>query len=354
MKKNTQLLLCLFLGTLFLSNAQNTSKKSYKIQTIAFYNLENLFDTINDPNKKDEYSPILKMKGNKTVAYQKKIYNMAKVISEIGKKITHKSPTIIGLAELENASVLEDLLQTPFLKGKHYNYIHTESPDWRGIDVALLYKETAFEILDYKTFHLKAWNDKGYRVKTRNQLLVSGFLDDQIINIIVNHWPSQRGGAKKTRYLRKKAAELNLQIISEIKEENPNAKIITMGDFNDNPTAQSILEVLQPKSKKKKLLKDDLYNPFYEMYKRGIGSLGFRDQMNLFDQIIMTSNFVAKNKNYDSYLYYKAGVYNPLYLITKKGRYKGYPFRSWSNNTFTGGFSDHFPVYCFLIKEQIP
>lgn len=327
-------------------------KKQYKIKTIAFYNLENLFDTIDNPTKKDEYSPIHQLKMGKTKAYFNKIDNMAKVISEIGSQKTKRSPAIIGVCEIENSTVLDDLLNSKYLKNKHYNYIHEESSDWRGIDVALLYKEDVFSIADYKTYELKAWNAKGYRVKTREQLLVSGFLDDELIHIIVNHWPSQRGGAKKSEYLREIAAELNLKIIADINKEYSNAKIISLGDFNDNPTSKSIKDVLKAHRKKKSIKKNDLYNPFANMFKRGLATLGFRDNLNLFDQIIITSHLLPTKKDYTTYKFYQANIYNPIYLTSKRGRYKGYPFRSWSNGKFTGGYSDHYPVYMYLIKEK--
>ena len=326
------------------------AKKEYKINAIAFYNLENLFDTINNPNTKDEYSPILKMKANKSVAYWKKINNMAQVISEIGKEITKNSPAIIGLAEIENSNVLDDLILDPFLESGKYDYVHVDSPDWRGIDVALLYRTTSFNPIEYKTYQLFAFNEEGYRIKTRDQLLVWGYLDNELIYIIINHWPSQRGGKQKSTYLRTKSAELNLKIIAEIRQEEPNAKIITLGDFNDDPTENSFKEILKTVDSKENLPENSLYNPFEKMYKKGLGSLGFRDKLNLFDQIILSENWCTKN--YTDYTFYKAGIYNPRYLTQKKGRYKGYPFRSWSNNTFTGGFSDHYPVYIYVIKEK--
>ena len=345
-----------FLSTLVLLSLVLNSfsqEKEYKIKTIAFYNLENLFDTIDNPDKKDEYSPILQMKSGKEKAYVKKIENAAKVISEIGKKVTKKSPSIIAVCEIENSDVLDDLLKNNHLKNEGYNYVHVDSPDWRGIDVALIYKEADFSVSDFKTYELKAWNSEGYRIKTRSQLLVSGYLDDELIHIIVNHWPSQRGGTKKTEYLRVKSAELNNKIIEEIYFEVPDAKIITLGDFNDNPDSKSIKKILKAKSDKKKIKESELYNPFANMFKKGFSSLGFRDNINLFDQIIITSNFLSKIvTDYDSYKFYKASIYNPSYLTTRKGRYEGYPFRSWSNGNFTGGYSDHYPVYMYLIKEK--
>ncbi|MFK5879918.1 MAG: endonuclease/exonuclease/phosphatase family protein [Flavobacteriaceae bacterium] len=341
---------CGFILTFFFCTSQNQGKKSYVVNTIAFYNLENLFDTINNPQKKDEYSPILKLKTNKSKAYWQKIDNMARVLSEIGKEKTGKTAAVLGICEIENSDVLVDLLNTSYFKNLPYDYIHQESPDWRGIDVALIYNTILFSPSDYKSFELKAWNDKGYRVKTRNQLLVSGYLDNELIHLIINHWPSQRSGKEKTEYLRKKSAELTLSILDEIYKEESNPKIIIMGDFNDNPTDNSIKKTLGTKSEKKKLKENELYNPFENMFKKGMGSLGFRDNINLFDQLILTSNL--STNNYKEYQFYKSGIYNPPYLTNKQGRYKGYPFRSFSKNQFKGGFSDHYPVYIYLIREK--
>lgn len=341
---------CGFFLAFYFCLSQNQEKKSYVINTIAFYNLENLFDTIDNPFKKDEYSPILQMKTNKAEVYWSKIENMARVLSEIGKEKTGKTASIIGICEIENSAVLDDILSTSYFKNQPYDYIHEESPDWRGIDVALLYNTTLFSPSDYKSFELKAWNDKGYRVKTRNQLLVSGFLDDELIYLIINHWPSQRSGKDKTAYLRNLSAKLTMSILEEIEREDPNSKIIIIGDFNDNPSDNSIKKTLATKSDKNKLKENQLYNPFENMYKKGMGTLGFRDNVNLFDQLILSSNL--STNDYKEYQFYKAGIYNPSYLTTKQGKYKGYPFRSFSNNKFTGGFSDHYPVYIYLIKEK--
>lgn len=325
-------------------------KKNYTIHTIAFYNVENLFDTINDANTKDEFSPILQLKTGKSEAYRNKITNIARVISEISNETTKSSPSIIGLAEVENESVLIDLVNSTILKSFDYDFVHLDSPDWRGTDVSLLYKKTAFEPIDFKSYELFAFNEEGYRIKTRDQLLVSGYLDDELIHIFINHWPSQRSGQQKTNYLRVKSAELSAKIISEIRTAHKNPKIILMGDFNDNPSASYFKDILFTTSKKEKANKLSLFNPFESFYKNGHGTLGFRDNLNLFDQIMVTKPLTTKD--YSTFQIYKSGIFNPSYLTQKKGKYKGYPFRSWSqNNTFTGGFSDHYPVYIYLIKE---
>ncbi len=343
------ILLIVFATITFLGYSQ---EKQFKIRTIAFYNVENLFDTINDPNKYDETSPIMELKADRYKAYKSKIKNMAMVISKIGLEKTNTSPVIIGLAEVENRKVLEDLITTDVLKDKHYEIIHFDSPDERGIDVALLYQRQYFKLIDQKNYELRLWDEIGKRDYTRDQLLVSGILDDELIYFIVNHWPSRRGGEAKSRHKREKAAWLTTQIIEEVKEETPNAKIIIMGDFNDNPNNSSIKKVLKAKGKKKEIKQGDIYNPMENMFKRGFNTLKYRDNINLFDQILISSSLLSTNNGYDTYKMFKANVFNPQFLITKSGRYKGYPFRSFSNGIFSGGYSDHFPVYIYLIKKN--
>ena len=180
------------------------SQKNFQIKTVAFYNLENLFDTINDPTKNDEASPMMEIKENRSAIYKKKLNNMAKVLSELGTKEAKNSPVILGVAEVENRSVLEDLMNTTYLKDKQYSIIHYDSPDLRGIDVALLYQENHFKPTHHETFELKLWGENGMRIYTRDQLLVSGYLDDELIHVIVNHWPSRRGGEEKSRSFREK------------------------------------------------------------------------------------------------------------------------------------------------------
>ncbi len=342
-----------FAIVLFTSIATFSQQKKYKIRTLAFYNVENLFDTINDPQKLDERSPIMEMNAKKRgKAYLAKVENMAKVISEIGAKKAHTSPTLIGVAEVENKQVLEDLIHNDHLKKKRYGIIHYDSPDARGIDVALLYQKRYFKPIDSKTYELKLFNDDGKPYATRDQLLVTGMLDDEIIHIIVNHWPSRRGGEQKSRPSREKAAALNLKILADIKKEYPNPKVIIMGDLNDDPINTSLRKILHTKSKKTKVKEGDIYNPMDDMFRRGLSTLGYRDNINLFDQIMVTSPLLTTTKDFSTYKLYKANIFNPRYLTQKKGRYKGYPYRSWGGGEFTGGYSDHYPVYIYLLKEK--
>ncbi|WP_347373453.1 endonuclease/exonuclease/phosphatase family protein [Aequorivita sp. Q41] len=341
------LLASLFCFTFLFSQTE----KEYKINTIAFYNLENLFDFEDAPFIFDEdRTPDGKDHWTQEI-YEAKLANMAKVISEIGVDVTGTLPAIIGVSEIENRRVLEDLLNQEPLVKMDYGIVHFDSPDRRGIDVALLYQKKLFTPTNYKAYELLIYDDqdRSKRVYTRDQLLVSGMLDGEKISIIVNHWPSRSGGEQRSRLKRIHAAKLNIQIIDSLFSENPYAKIITMGDFNDDPTSPSIKKVLKTKSAREKMSLKELYNPMEKMHKKGMGTLAYRDAWNLFDQIIISTELAKKD--FTSYRFYKAGIFNKNYLQTPNGQYKGYPFRSFVNG-YTGGYSDHFPVYIYLIKEK--
>ncbi|MDP3312243.1 endonuclease/exonuclease/phosphatase family protein [Lutibacter sp.] len=326
-------------------------QKNYKIKTIAFYNLENLYDTINDPLTDDESSPIMELKENRAAIYQQKLQNMAKVISEIGVEESKNSPVILGVAEIENRAVLEDLAQNHLLKAKKYAVIQYDSPDLRGIDVALLYQTEHFRPIHHEPFTLNLWDDEGIRIHTRDQLLVSGYLDNELIHVIVNHWPSRRGGEEKSSHYREKAAYLTTTIIEKIKITDPNPKIIIMGDLNDDPHNASLKKVLKTKAKKEEVETGDIYNPMEEMFKKGHHTLVYRDNINLFDQIMFTSPLLTSKRDFSSFKMYKVGVFNPTYLTNQTGQFKGYPYRSFAGSNFIGGYSDHYPVYLQLIKE---
>ncbi|WP_350293212.1 endonuclease/exonuclease/phosphatase family protein [uncultured Croceitalea sp.] len=326
------------------------TKKTYKIRTIAFYNIENLFDTKNDTLVfDDERTP----NGNYNWThkrYQKKIEHISKVLSEIGQDLTNTSPDIIGLCEVEKRAVLDDLVQHQNLQNKDYGIIHLDSPDERGIDVAFLYKKASFIPNTFKNHQLLLFNEEGFRDYTRDQLVVSGFLDEELLFFIVNHWPSRSGGESRSKPYRRKAAELNNRIIDSIKRISPLAKIISMGDFNDDPRDTSFKKILKTKGKIRQLDSLSLFNPMEKLYNKGIGSLAYRDKWNLFDQFFFTSNLITNKK--DSYTFWKAAVYSPNYLKTANGKYKNYPFRTYVGTTYQGGYADHFPIYLYLIKEN--
>ena len=343
-----------FLSFLFIvfSTACSQQEKPYKIQTIAFYNLENLFDFEDDPlTFDDDRTPEGKDHWTEEI-YLAKLKNMATVISEIGASVSGTVPTIIGVCEIENRRVLEDLInQDPLLKSD-YGIIQFDSPDRRGIDVALLYRKKLFIPTQYSAHELFLYdNDEpSKRIFTRDQLLVSGMLDGEKIHFIINHWPSRRGGETKSRPKRIKAAKLTKHLSDSLFVEDPYSKIIIMGDFNDDPTSPSIKKHLKASGKIKGLDIKEVFNPMEKIHKKGVGTLAWRDNWNLFDQIMISSELVKTD--YDSYQYYKSGIFNESYLTVQKGRYKGYPFRSFVNGGYTGGYSDHYPVYLYLIKGK--
>lgn len=325
-------------------------KRSYKIHTIGFYNLENLFDPYDDPTKFDEASPIMALKTNKEKAYRKKLKNIARVIADIGFEVTNNTPAIIGVSEIENKEVLEDLVNDSLLINNNYGIVHYHSPDARGIDVALLYQKKLFTPTTTSSYELKIYNPvTRKRIFTRDQLLVSGYLEDDLIHIIVAHWPSRRGGEARSKFKRETAAKLSKRLVDSLQANDPYAKILIMGDFNDNPTNASIKTVLKTKKRKNRVGLKGIYNPFEQLFKEGLGTTAYRDTWSLFDQILMTKPLLEKT--YSSFRFYKAGIFNQHYLINNKGPYKGYPYRSWSNGGFSGGYSDHFPVYIYVVKN---
>jgi len=342
------------LGMLLAIISLNTvaqEKRNFNIHTIAFYNVENLFDTINDVNKNDEASPMMEIKFNRSEIYKKKVKNMAQVIADIGTDLINKSPSIVGLSEVENRNVIEDLINHEYLSNEDYKIVHYDSPDERGIDVGLIYNDNVFKINSTKSHELIIYDNKSSkRNYTRDQLVVSGLLDGELIHIIVNHWPSRSGGEERSRAGRMAAAGLNKKIIDSLQNKYKNAKIITMGDFNDDPHDDSMKKILNAKKYIEDVKTNGIYNPMEVILSdQGIGSNAYRDAWQLFDQILVTEPFL--NKKYDSYQFYKAGVFNESYLINKAGKYKGYPFRSFSWGSFTDGYSDHLPSYIYLIKE---
>lgn len=340
----------IFILFFFVSKIEAQKKRTFKVHTVAFYNVENLFDTINDTTKFDERSPMMELKTAREEIYQKKVQNMADVISKIGAKTSNNSPAVIGICEVENRAVIEDLANDPALLTKNYGIVHYDSPDERGIDVALMYQKALFRPSSSSAHQTKlSDNSSDGRDYTRDVLLVSGYLEEDLIHVLVNHWPSRSGGEARSRSKREAAAAVNKQLVDSLQMEDPYAKIFVMGDLNDNPTNSSLKKVLKTKGDKRKVGFKELFNPMESFFKKGLGSNAYRDAWSLFDQIIVSKPLLEED--YSSFRFYKAGIFNAQFLITKKGQYKGYPFRSFSWGGFTGGYSDHFPVFVHVIKE---
>ena len=317
-------------------------------RTIAFYNLENLFDTIDNEKTFDE-DYTLKGRNQYTGAdYYMKISMLADVIGQIGGKQMKSGPHLIGVSEIENRQVLEDLVSHPKIDSLSYGIIHENSPDRRGIDVALLYRQDYFYPLSYEAVEVIIYDDSGSRIYTRDVLWVHGIMDAEELHLLVNHWPSRRGGVSHSAPKRMLAAGVNRDIIAKINQTDPEAKIIIMGDFNDDPTDKSLTEGLSSRPYSA-LGPDDFFNPMLEMHKRGWNTLVFRDQVHLFDQILLSYSLVHPDPE-SGFRLHRANIYNPEKLLVKEGKYRGYPFRSFQNGKFSGGYSDHFPVYVELVK----
>jgi len=341
---------------LFICNvafSQQNEEKKFEVECIAFYNLENLFDTVVDPdtNKilQDDFTPKGNHKWN-TDKYYKKIRNMAEVISKIGKEVTPLGPSVLGVCEIENRLVLEDLVAHELIASKHYNIIHQDGHDKRGIDCALIYDPLHFKVLAYKSIKLTMPDNPDFA--SRDQLLVSGELMGELIHFIVVHWPSRRGGESKSRPKRIQAAKLTKSIVDSLQVQNPKAKVVVMGDFNDDPISPSMKDFLNAHDNNKDFKDNEMFNTMMGHYKKGIGTLAYRDNWNLFDQFILTPSFIDDKKEFENFSFYKSAVYNKTFLKNQKGNFSGYPYRTYVGSTFMGGYSDHFPVYLYLIRHS--
>ncbi len=398
MKKTSYFLFFIFSGVVF---GQNPVLK--QVASIGFYNVENLWDTtlsidyidgtrkINDPlfHRSTSQDSILLLEAteytgqykdelligkkifrkqsgseeftphsNKNYTdeiYQKKLTNASKVISELGAKYTNIPPVIVGLVEVENRQVVEKLVQQPALENYQYGVVHFNSYDYRGIDVALIYQKRRFVVTDAYRKELILFDAESKREYTRDLLVVKGLLDGEKFAFFVNHWPSRRGGEAITLQKRNAAAAQLRTEMDAVTKQDPAYQLIAMGDFNDDPTSASIKKIVKTTTNPDDLEKDNslFYNPMEAMYKKGLGTLAYRDVMNLFDQIIFSPKLVLKKdeKLEHQYKIYRTEIYSPSYLINKEGNYKGYPFRSWDGDNFTNGYSDHFPVFSVLQRS---
>ncbi|MGG5209054.1 endonuclease [Chryseobacterium sp. MIQD13] len=388
-----------FIAVVFSIMAFAQQGKLRKVATVGFLNVENLWDTIRSADyidgTKDIRNPAFHrsipidsvkfleaekyegpwsddaLKGKKVVRYQggseeftpssgknyntkvykAKLANEAKVISELGAQYTKTAPAVVGLIEVENRQVIEDLVKQPVLAKYDYGIIHYNSYDYRGIDVALIYQKRRFTPTNSLKKELKVFGDDGKREYTRDILVVTGFLDNEKVAFFMNHWPSRRGGEAVSLPKRNAAAALLKQQMDSVRAADPATKLFAMGDFNDDPVSASLKNYLKAVPSPKDLSETTPYlNLMYPLYKKGIASLAYQDAPNLFDQIIVSKNVISDQVTKE-YSVYKAEIFAPAYLVNKEGSYRGYPFRSWDGDRFTGGYSDHFPAFVVLQKE---
>lgn len=330
-----------------VSIATFSQEKEYFVACVGFYNLENLFDTINSPDTRDtEFTPEGDSRWT-AERYHKKLNDLGKVISMIGTDITPDGPAVLGISEIENRDVVEDLIQTDVLKPFGFEIIHRDSPDKRGIDVGMIYQPKYFTPTNVKSVPLVIEEDSTFI--TRDQLVVSGDLAGEEVHFIIVHWPSRRGGEKRSKPFRNAAGDLSRKIIDSLKNINAEAKVVIMGDFNDNPGDDSMIEHLKSTGKKRKLEEGMLFNPMTELYKKGIGTTAWRDSWSLFDQILLSKPLTNGPESGLSLL--DAFVFNRKFLVQPEGRFEGYPWRTFAGGVYLEGYSDHFPVYCFLYRE---
>ncbi|MCX2681244.1 endonuclease [Galbibacter sp. EGI 63066] len=311
--------------------------------SIGFYNLENLFDTIDDPNiLDDDFTEEGKLEWDED-RYQNKIYKLGRAISEIGTNEAGEPPVLVGVAEVENKKVLNDLTGSSILRPFSYEYVHYNSPDERGIDTALLYQKEHLEVLNEEIVPLLVDSEEGERDYTRDILHVTGNLHGERIHILVNHWPSRRHGADETSYKRVKAAKLIHSIIERVKEEEASPKFIIMGDFNDDPQSESIKTLVNEAKLK-------LYNPMEKLHiPDERGSLSYHSKWNLFDQIIISANFFDVTVSKHTFI--RADILDERFLEEWNKKYEGEPFRTYVGRKYLGGYSDHFPVFIHLKKK---
>lgn len=310
-----------------------------KSLTLAFYNVENLYDTIDDPQVDDsEFLPAAKSVWN-AQRYQQKLNNLSSVVDSIG-----GGPAILGLCEVENRVVLEDLIGTEKLRKKNYGIVHENSPDKRGIDVALLYQKKEFVPLFHKMIRVSLDGDSSFI--TRDIMLVKGLLRKKPLYVFVNHWPSRRGGEEISEVKRLAAAKAARFSVDSILKSDSKAAIVLMGDFNDEPGDSSIAKVLGASASHDKS-EEPLFNTMASLKAKGDGSHNFSSKWHMLDQIIVSKQLILSNKGL-RLRKESSSVYRPIWMQDKNPKYQGSPFRTYAGSRYLGGYSDHFPVFCVL------
>lgn len=339
----------LFIACAHAQDKKNTERK-FQVALIGFYNLENFYDTINDPGKNDE--EFLPEGANHYTGsvYRDKIGKLSDVISQIGTDISPDGLAVMGCAEIENDTVLNDLVHSAKLDKRGYKIVHYNSPDIRGVDVGLLYNPKYFTPGFSQSLFVPLFEPDSAPRFTRDVLYVEGIMLGEPVYIFVNHWPSRRGGEEASAPARAIAAGVARHKIDSITKINPDAKIVLMGDLNDDPVSPSVAKVIGATGIREAVKKGGMFNPWTTYYKQGIGTLAYQDSWNLFDQIIISSGWLDKNQ---SGLFFKdARIFSKPWMMQQEGRYKGYPKRTYDFNRYMGGYSDHFPTYTIFYKQM--
>ena len=332
MKNNLYFLVVLIFAFSSCTSVKRTLRNEY---TVVSYNVENLFDIVDDPKIPDEeFLPTSEKKWD-SGRYQKKLNDLVRVITEINPK---ELPEIVGLVEVENRTVLEDLIRTGVLKNQKYGIIHEESPDYRGIDVALIYRQDAFQEVNHETLPVVFPDDPEF--KTRDILHVTGKIKKKTVHIFVNHWPSRIGGDEKTEPKRVLAASVLKSKTDQILAEDPNARIIIMGDMNDEPANKSLFETLGAESPDSGARLVNLMMPDDA---KSMGTYFYSGSWNMLDNLVVSDALIKGNRF--QVVDDKGFIFtNEWMTFTNKNGDKT-PNRSYVGNKYVAGVSDHFPVY---------
>lgn len=318
--------------------------KKYAVFSVGFYNLENLFDTHHDTGKNDfEYLPDGKMKWTDE-KYNSKLANMSQVISEMSADMLPMGLSIIGVSEIENDRVLDDLIHQKSLASRNLKFVHIEGPDRRGVDCGVIYNPRFFQV---ESQCLVPYVSSDTTFKTRGFLVVRGKLGGDDFSVIVNHWPSRFSGSP----FREVAGRQVKAVKDSLMALNSKMKIVIMGDMNDDPDDASMKTELGAKREQNEVkAPSDLYNPWWNTLRsKGVGTLQYRGNWNLFDQIVINGNLLGKDRS--SLKFLKNEVFRRDYMMQTEGNYKGYPKRTHAGGIWMNGYSDHLPTIIYLIKE---
>ena len=334
---------------LIISVVSFSQKNNYKVSIIGFYNLENLYDTINNPEVDDEEFLPNSARNYNTSIYLDKIERLSDVIAQMGTEITPDGLAILGVAEIENDTVLTDLVHSSKLKNRKMKIVHYNSPDRRGVDVAMLYNPKYFRVLNSAPLFVQLPGGSKESFFTRDILYVKGILDGDTVHVYVNHWPSRSGGEERSIPARAAAAGVARKHMDSLIAINPASKIVLMGDLNDDPVSPSLTKIIGSKGNIKEVKENEMYNPWVDMYKKGIGTSPYQDAWGLFDQVVISGSWL--NKEQPGYHYSRQVIFNREFMVQKTGKYRGYSKRTWDGTVYNYGYSDHFPVYLMMLKK---
>ncbi|MCR4919010.1 MAG: endonuclease/exonuclease/phosphatase family protein [Prevotella sp.] len=343
------MLALLLVGLGWCNTAGAQGERKLAVYAIGFYNLENLFDTCHDAGKNDyEYLPQGKNKWT-GMKYSHKLHNMARVLAEMGTDVLPKvGCAAIGVSEVENARCLQDLCNQPVLKARGFKFAHVEGPDRRGVDCGLLYNPSFFKVRNVKLVPYVPELKKDSAFYTRGFLTVSGTLAGEHVTIVVNHLPSRFSGS----YYRELGGTQLRALKDSLIKEDPDVKVIIMGDMNDDPMDRSMAVRLGAMKDINKVDKGGLWNPWWNVLKSGTGTLMYDGKWNLFDQIILSHSLLNQHgrKDYSTLKHVKHQIFKRDYLFQKEGKYKGNTLRTHAGGVWLDGYSDHLPTVVYLGK----